>query len=1691
MPLGPWVADFLDITRDSVLRLQKTVVGAEKASALFELLLAVARADRSRSYLSEELVLSTISCLAAGLKSGEQSNGVTPDILEAILQFMGSLLDGDEDLTDSSATRQLIPHIPFVLKQFVQRFQAKAARYARDRYAGSARKELTFLCRLSTHLEESATDLGDDDELSTSAHNLFQLLVPFLQRSHRASEADKENILQVLAQIVPLLSDPRKHVLALSKLLAPGPNCVNERSTRAKLIDVFVALGNHKATPSLASVAELLASLNAYDVKKIEEVDFERRMDALNQVNQSSFGAFTHDTHLLAPVISQYLTCLHDSEFSIRSAALAGMTTFVGVAAKQAEGGVTAADKSPVLNALESLVMPSVRYSLRSSIEDVRRGFVSLLGHVADHHAELGAFPFVHSDLALLRNKEDPEADFFYNITHIQAHRKRRALQRLSTLLNQMAEKQQAATALGDEAMSDTREWFSNSTVNNVLLPLVLHFIFEAQAKSQESIRTEAAACVGSAAGLLGWSHYLALLRRLLKSIDGHAEMENTIIAAVCEVIDHFHFASPGAATRWEKSAKRAPGAARRNGEQAKPTVEKTSTNEDEDNDTDEDETMNDADGAPVESTKVQDSMEAQVLPMMKKYLFKAVTAKGAAKASTASFEDDAVVSQAVTVRAPLALAIVKVLRRLRAATFYFEFPKLLMSFTKLLKNKDEAVRTSARQTLVNITAELGIGYLFPIVDELRHTLRDGYMVHVLSFTIHSVLEKVSTMVSLPKPPSLLESGDSASPPRTEDYASPLDECVPNIMHILVEELFKDAIENQDGSAPHKSKMKEARANGRSYDSLELLARTIGFLPNPSIHSVLSALVDKYRIFDSPKATLILQESLKRVALGLVKNPAVEPSYVYLLAYNMLQSCLEAVRPATEKEKAKYSGTGSSALVTSWLVNEKSARATAELAKRVRARDAAKVTHQGRMTGYDRHNVDGEANEVSTAHLDELMTFAVLLVYTTIRSGAVSPQLVDPLVPLLMRCAAEVKNNRAIVNALKCLTLLLNQHELAAMDIAIEPLVARLFKILQKAGAATRNEMVQTCYRALTTVLKARPTYKLTEAQLRVILSFVRADLEEKDHQNATYSLLKAVIASRLVVNEVYDVMLRVGELLVQSDAQSARANCSSIYLTFLLEYPLGPKRLTHHFKFLLNNLAYTYESGRKAVLETIGALVKKLPIDLLNDRAQFFLLPLVLRLANDEASACRLLAAEAITTLIRRMGNHQLNESVGLFVKWWHVAPPADAKPGDDVDGERVPVIGDPKLLCTAAQVTALVLASRPEFMDRSASDVLDNAKRALTRCLADVRSAVDSAAIDWQVAFHVVECLTKFSTHLGGAFESWFAREADTNTPTFMKSVVLPLLEFPHEWVRLAALRLINSYLTRRSAQSLQLTRSLKKLDKSIVGDGDKYLKRPGTLFSIASSVGRLLERSGKLGDDVAREVLELLPFLMNALVAFPDILQNVSTQGEASDSEEEDGFASGDEAEEEEDKAEEKDAGKTKTPVGWLLTRLSFVSRTADPSVQVVIFKLFAALIATHDAAFVQQYVMQMLNPLYRTTTANAEKEKAAMSTPAAAPAPSESAMLAQEVLELLEKKLGGPAFLEAYTFVQKKIAVFRATRREKRKREAVNEPELAAQRKLRKNEGKRHAKQLKKRKFAVMKGTASAATRPRKVLRPGAE
>ena len=122
-----------------------------------------------------------------------------------------------------------------------------------------------------------------------------------------------------------------------------------------------------------------------------------------------------------------------------------------------------------------------------------------------------------------------------------------------------------------------------------------------------------------------------------------------------------------------------------------------------------------------------------------------------------------------------------------------------------------------------------------------------------------------------------------------------------------------------------------------------------------------------------------------------------------------------------------------------------------------------------------------------------------------------------------------------------------------------------------------------------------------------------------------SYRLLKALIKTRHVLPELYDSMTAISSAMVKSTDKTVRQLASSTMLAFLLDYPLGKKRLDHHIEFLLSNMAYEHsEGGRGAVCELLCHLARKFPPGVKKRFYDKFVFFAFARAANEESREVR-----------------------------------------------------------------------------------------------------------------------------------------------------------------------------------------------------------------------------------------------------------------------------------------------------------------------------------------------------------------------------------------------------------------------------------------------------------------------------------
>ena len=207
----------------------------------------------------------------------------------------------------------------------------------------------------------------------------------------------------------------------------------------------------------------------------------------------------------------------------------------------------------------------------------------------------------------------------------------------------------------------------------------------------------------------------------------------------------------------------------------------------------------------------------------------------------------------------------------------------LFLFLGKLLANRDQDVRDTTRKTLVQITKKLGVNYVHVVLRQMKMALHSGFMVHVLSYSVHAVLramygdnkrierhgngekKKGKTSKTTTSSSSSSSNGEDAMEIDNDDgeelddvssstavqaptlpmVPSPIDINLTHIIPILDDDIFGRVAQqrNSEDYRP-RSALIEAKTC-KSYDSFELLARSLTFLPCLSIHVLVSPMVDK------------------------------------------------------------------------------------------------------------------------------------------------------------------------------------------------------------------------------------------------------------------------------------------------------------------------------------------------------------------------------------------------------------------------------------------------------------------------------------------------------------------------------------------------------------------------------------------------------------------------------------------------------------------------------------------------------------------------------------------------------------------------------------------------------------------------------------------------------------------------------
>ncbi|CAG8668326.1 8263_t:CDS:2, partial [Acaulospora morrowiae] len=1130
-------------------------------SALMELFAVWASKRDYLLYLvdyNKELLPKLFACISS---KKVQESVVTKvlDIVENILHICENEMEVDTEdvqMEEKGLIETVLkPHVSTLLDNLenVLTQSSKSASFGKDAFS---RREISILSQIAVYV--------DNEE---QAKKLVDLLLPCLRINSRIiSEKTKANILQIVAKflrIIPELLPSSKLFLKYFNYISREFSTLRSRDCRKSLVQVLEEFS--KLDNSLKEVVELVDDLNSFSTKLLGELDFERRLNAFNRINQESYRKFTPLQWL--PLLHNCLFFIQDhEELSIRNNSSFCITRFVDRVIEfevECEGHD---DQGKFRDLLIHVVYPAIKKGMRLSLELVRVEFLTILSYVVKKCPKIDQF----SDMTCLLFHDD-ESNFFNNIHHIQLHRRIRALKRFS---NECAEGK-----------------LKKSSLVQIVLPLIGHFITDAD-RVDHTLINETVSTIGIIAAQLNWGQYYSLLKQYMRLIPRKVALEKVLVKTIITILDNFHFdvlnvenCSIEQSALTEKLDAIHP-----HNDQSQENLDNDQQkddfeNADEDVGADDDNLVNGEDhlnkdmlidetSTRSQAQRIHDTVVRHLLPELKQYL-------------TQNNKEN------VSVRVPVALAITKLLKALPEESLRFNLPGMLTTICQVLRSRSQEIRETTRDTLIKISNLLGPLYFSFIVKELQGALTQGYQLHILGYTLNSLLTNLVPT---------LQVGE-------------IDYCLRMIIDIMINDIFGEVGEEKE-TEEITGKMKEMKVN-KSIGSFQLLAKIIKF---KNIGLLLMPLKEIMRETQSAKVLQKVDEILQKISIGLDENPHFQAREMITFCNGLITQNLDISKP-TPKNKVNKTN-----MEMNYTVQLK--RNTAD------------------------HTDYFETNSYLFVQFG-LTIFLTALKHE--KFDLKSEEGLNMLSPFVDIIGNSMYSQHLAINVLAikimCIICRLN---LKPLDNALPVIVKQTFSLI-KTSNSTNSVLVQNCFKLLAIIIRDCKQVDLKESQLTFLIDLIRPDLEEPSRQNTTFSLIRAIVSRKFVVPELYDLMQSISEIMVTNQSSGTRDLARQILLQFILNYPQGRGRLKNQMNFLVKNLNYVFESGRQSVMEMINLLINKFGDDLLMEYAEMLFLALVMSLVNDETNKCREMAGALIKILLRRMDDQRLRNVYLLLDKWFN----------------------------------------------------------------------------------------------------------------------------------------------------------------------------------------------------------------------------------------------------------------------------------------------------------------------------------------------------------------------------------------------------------------------------------------------------
>ena len=703
-------------------------------------------------------------------------------------------------------------------------------------------------------------------------------------------------------------------------------------------------------------------------------------------------------------------------------------------------------------------------------------------------------------------------------------------------------------------------------TLEVYIWPLVSRYLTDIHYADQRNLLLASVDCVGVIAKKLPWTVYCQMLKFFLGKLLGKMHNPKIGLRVVSIILDAFHEDVSHLVVVNKETA---------------PTAAKVHDSDDpfaEDKEPEDNKieiskspaaTKNEA-----HARKVYTVLVREIIPSLKK-VFESRSkdsTKHKSNKDASSSDDDEIK------KIPLALPLIKLLKKFPPKVLEANLSNVFYHLISFLKSRKRSVRKQTMEMIITVLEEVGSKYLSQMVQDLMINLNIGFRKHVLLYTIRKILTTCEKFI------------------KVKDLAP----CVENIMELCMNELFSEKEEKAtpDNDEEEKHEPVEEAEGIKSYAIMIVLGRLIRVA---DIQLVLVPFKELIATTHRKSYVELTKKCLENFMEGLRSNTTINVRDKSIFIYGILTDRISQLKQESKVEMATKSV---------W-----------DTPDRLLLEPEPKKVKLSAKTAHNTNNY-------------VFANFAFGLLNRLLKGNVFLPEnsehcsLLDPFMGLITEFFHS-SNPEVTVECLRCFSQMI-KFPLPSLKIKIDGLTAQMFVLLNKYSSTELEkgkmyELVHLTFHTLAVLIRSVPFCNLQDEHLRVLLMYIKDNLNDNSHQHTVFSLLQAILAKRIDAPEILPIMDIVKEIIVKDTSVSVLDQARSMYFSYIMNYSLLKQSVIKIFSYFVDNLDYSLVQGRISVCLMLDNLIGNLPPKTFsNNLVKKLWLQLLVCLIKEDDARCR-----------------------------------------------------------------------------------------------------------------------------------------------------------------------------------------------------------------------------------------------------------------------------------------------------------------------------------------------------------------------------------------------------------------------------------------------------------------------------------